>query len=97
MSTAPPPERPDEDSDERSSLSDEQWETFLRESAEGGGAGAPKEPSARARMVTRRLREQAEAEERAWGRTGRKRLPGRPRAAARPAAPPGWRTGPCRT
>ncbi|MFJ3720355.1 hypothetical protein [Streptomyces sp. NPDC090057] len=94
MSTAPPPERPDEDSGERSSPSDEQWEAFLRESAEGDGAGAPKEPSARARMVTRRLREQAEAEERAWGRDGRRRLPGRARKAARPATPPGWRTGP---
>ncbi|MEV3855575.1 hypothetical protein AB0J38_14745 [Streptomyces sp. NPDC050095] len=40
-----------------SSLSDEDWERFLRESAEGVPE-APKEPSARARMVTRRLQEQ---------------------------------------
>ncbi|MEU6391142.1 hypothetical protein [Streptomyces sp. NPDC046939] len=39
------------------SLSDEEWERFLRESEEGV-PDAPKEPSARARMVTRRLQEQ---------------------------------------
>ncbi|MFF0058380.1 hypothetical protein ACFYRI_28730 [Streptomyces microflavus] len=39
------------------SIPDEEWERFLRE-AEAGSAGAPEEPSARARMVTRRLREQ---------------------------------------
>ncbi|MFH8607503.1 hypothetical protein ACH4D5_08455 [Streptomyces sp. NPDC018029] len=38
-----------------SSVSDEEWERFLRES-EAGGAGAPVEPSARAREVERRLR-----------------------------------------
>ncbi|MFI6876454.1 hypothetical protein ACIBL6_23790 [Streptomyces sp. NPDC050400] len=38
-------------------MSDEEWERFLRESAEGV-RDAPKEPSARARMVTRRLREE---------------------------------------
>ncbi|WP_405613437.1 hypothetical protein [Streptomyces sp. NBC_01508] len=40
-----------------SSTSDEEWERFLRESADGV-PDAPKEPSARARMVTRRLREE---------------------------------------
>ncbi|MFZ3572818.1 hypothetical protein ACOKM5_38445 [Streptomyces sp. BH097] len=40
-----------------SSLSDEDWERFLQES-EDGVRDAPKEPSARARMVTRRLREE---------------------------------------
>ncbi|MEU3558282.1 hypothetical protein [Streptomyces fragilis] len=39
-------------------LSDEELARFLRESAEGTAADAPKEPSARARMVTARLREQ---------------------------------------
>lgn len=39
------------------SISDEEWERFLRE-AEAGTPGAPKEPSARARVVTRRLREE---------------------------------------
>lgn len=38
-----------------SSRSDEEWERFLRESV-AGSADAPKEPSARAREVTRRLR-----------------------------------------
>ncbi|MGW0605218.1 hypothetical protein [Streptomyces sp. NPDC002640] len=39
-------------------LSDEELARFLRESAEGIAGEAPKEPSARARMVTARLREQ---------------------------------------
>ncbi|MEU3606888.1 hypothetical protein AB0E83_15775 [Streptomyces sp. NPDC035033] len=37
-------------------MSDEEWERFLRESVEGA-AGAPVEPSARAREAERRLRE----------------------------------------
>ncbi|MEU6609025.1 hypothetical protein ABZ922_28915 [Streptomyces shenzhenensis] len=39
------------------SISDDEWERFLRD-AEAGTPGAPEEPSARARMVTRRLREE---------------------------------------
>ncbi|MFF0286792.1 hypothetical protein [Streptomyces sp. NPDC005262] len=39
------------------SIPDEEWERFLRE-AEAGTQGAPKEPSARARMVTQRLQEE---------------------------------------
>ncbi|MFJ8546408.1 hypothetical protein ACIRFH_31285 [Streptomyces sp. NPDC093586] len=39
------------------SIPDEEWERFLRE-AEAGTAGAPEEPSARARMVAQRLREE---------------------------------------
>ncbi|MFD4951629.1 hypothetical protein [Streptomyces sp. NPDC058451] len=39
------------------SMADEEWERFLRE-AEAGTKGAPEEPSARARMVARRLREE---------------------------------------
>nr|WP_328901783.1 hypothetical protein [Streptomyces sp. NBC_00441] len=57
MSTVIPPEHPDEGRDP-SAISDEQWETCQREAAEGGRGKAPEEPSARARMVTRRLREQ---------------------------------------
>lgn len=38
-------------------VSDEDWERFLRQ-AEAGTGEAPKEPSARARMVTARLREE---------------------------------------
>ncbi|MFD5964788.1 hypothetical protein ACFWGR_00990 [Streptomyces sp. NPDC060311] len=60
MADVPPPERPDGPSHEPSSISDEELESFLREAAEGGGAPAPKEPSARARMVAARLREQEE-------------------------------------
>ncbi|MFD5296984.1 hypothetical protein ACFWJU_17430 [Streptomyces mutabilis] len=86
MSTVPPPDRPDDDP--APSLSDEQLESFLREAAEGGGAAAPKEPSARARMVARRLREEDEAARRA--QDGRKRG----RQGPSPAGPPGWRTGP---
>lgn len=39
------------------SIPDEEWERFLRE-AGAGGKDAPEEPSARARMVTRRLQEE---------------------------------------
>ncbi|MEU4685770.1 hypothetical protein [Streptomyces xinghaiensis] len=39
------------------SIPDEEWERFLRE-AEAGTHDAPREPSARARMVARRLREE---------------------------------------
>ncbi len=58
VSSVPPPERSDDES--APSISDEQLESFLREAAEGGGAPAPKEPSARARMVAARLRDQEE-------------------------------------
>ncbi|WP_189706514.1 hypothetical protein [Streptomyces anandii] len=40
------------------SIPDEEWARFLRE-AEAGVEGAPEEPSARARMVARRLREES--------------------------------------
>jgi hypothetical protein len=39
------------------SIPDEEWERFLRE-AEAGAKGVPEEPSARARMVARRLRQE---------------------------------------
>ncbi|NEB36215.1 hypothetical protein [Streptomyces sp. SID14515] len=39
------------------SIPDEEWERFLKE-AEAGSPGAPEEPSARARMVTRRIQEE---------------------------------------
>ncbi|MFV0134228.1 hypothetical protein ACLGIH_13440 [Streptomyces sp. HMX87] len=98
MSTVPLPEQPDDPSGGPSpSISDEQLESFLREAAEGGGAPAPKEPSARARMVAARLREQDEAAQRAQGDgRGRGLWPRRRRKAQgpSPAAPPGWRTGP---
>ncbi|MEU1087332.1 hypothetical protein ACFYPN_25790 [Streptomyces sp. NPDC005576] len=46
------------------SIPDEEWERFLQES-EAGVRNAPKEPSARARMVTRRLTEAPERPD-AW-------------------------------
>ncbi|UNS95314.1 hypothetical protein MMF93_01650 [Streptomyces tubbatahanensis] len=45
------------DEHDGASISDEEWEQFLRD-AESGEKNAPKEPSARARMVARRLREE---------------------------------------
>ncbi|MGW3912687.1 hypothetical protein ACWEBX_14355 [Streptomyces sp. NPDC005070] len=67
---------------------DDVWERFARDSERDIRASAPKEPSARARMVTERLRLQDEREAaRAARRTARKE--------ARPATrPEGWRTGP---
>ncbi|WP_328300317.1 hypothetical protein OG389_22820 [Streptomyces sp. NBC_00435] len=69
-------------------VSDEEWARFLEQAGEGSGE-APKEPSARARMVTERLRR--EDEQRA--RAAKKGLGGRARAG-RGTQPPGWRTGP---
>ncbi|WP_347239647.1 hypothetical protein [Streptomyces sp. L2] len=70
---------------------------FQRDAAARGGGDAPKEPSARARMVAERLRAEDEAaargeqgSRRGWP-LGRKK---RGRERARPATPPGWRTGP---
>ncbi|MFD3930605.1 hypothetical protein [Streptomyces sp. NPDC058614] len=53
-------ERPSDEPnpDSGSSVSDEVWEKFVQDSEREVGAAAPKEPSARARMVTRRLRQQ---------------------------------------
>ncbi|MFJ9123325.1 hypothetical protein ACIRJS_04480 [Streptomyces sp. NPDC102340] len=61
-----------------SSLSDEDWERFLQES-EDGVRDAPKEPSARARMVTRRLQEE-----------GARPDPWRSHQPARPRRRTGW-------
>lgn len=58
-------------------MSDEEWQRFLRESEEGV-PDAPKEPSARARMVTRRLQEQDRPPE-GW----RTHTPPRPRKRLR--------------
>ncbi|WP_053730346.1 hypothetical protein [Streptomyces sp. WM6378] len=67
------------------SLPDEIWEQFVRDTERDIRKSAPKEPSARARMVTERLRKEQEAAEgQARGRKGKKR----------PAEPEGWRTGP---
>ncbi|MCX5385125.1 hypothetical protein [Streptomyces sp. NBC_00083] len=67
-------------------VSDEVWERFVRDSElDIKTSAAPKEPSARARLVTDRLRKERDAAE-AKGR-GRK-------DKRRPAEPEGWRTGP---
>ncbi|MFE9388735.1 hypothetical protein [Streptomyces sp. NPDC006784] len=62
-----------------SSKSDEEWEQFLRESV-AGAADAPKEPSARARAVTRRLREEPDRPPEGW----------RTYTPARPKRRTGW-------
>ncbi|MGW0788163.1 hypothetical protein ACWD04_07875 [Streptomyces sp. NPDC002911] len=72
------------------SPTDEQWSEFVRQ-AENGVGGAPKEPSARARMVTDRLRALDEDAARAQG--GRRRWGGKSKPAE-PWQPAGWRTGP---
>ncbi|MFD8412962.1 hypothetical protein ACFV2Q_14550 [Streptomyces sp. NPDC059650] len=74
----------DRGNDNGPAVSDEEWARFLAE-AEAGAGGAPKEPSARAREVTARLRREDEQRARA-ARKGK----------APSAGPPGWRTGPAR-
>ncbi|WP_141665702.1 hypothetical protein [Streptomyces prasinus] len=75
-----------------SSLPDDVWAKFVEDSERNIRASAPEEPSARARMVTERLRAMDEAQARAGG--GGKRRWGRNASAAPPARPEGWRTGP---
>ncbi|MGQ4406815.1 hypothetical protein ACN6K8_001738 [[Kitasatospora] papulosa] len=87
MSTRTPAGEPSEHPDEGGPVSDEQWAELVRQ-AESGGADAPKEPSARARMVTARLRALDEEAAASGRRFGRKRKP------AEPWQPDGWRTGP---
>ncbi|MFI9625288.1 hypothetical protein [Streptomyces sp. NPDC052042] len=83
---APPPEGGD-------TPSDEEWAEFLRQAESGAGRqGAPKEPSARARMVTARLRE---LDEEAASRSRGRKLPWRKKPPVAGAwQPEGWRTGP---
>ncbi|MET3986660.1 hypothetical protein [Streptomyces sp. PvR034] len=70
-----------------SGVSDDEWARFVHDAERGSGA-APKEPSARARMVTERLRlEDERRAAAARGRFGRRR-------GSVPVEPPGWRTGP---
>ncbi|SPE58109.1 hypothetical protein SNS2_3749 [Streptomyces netropsis] len=57
-----------------SSRSDEEWERFLRESV-AGAADAPKEPSARARIVAKRLRAEPDRAPEGW----RSYTPARPK------------------
>ncbi|WP_405664998.1 hypothetical protein OG379_23325 [Streptomyces sp. NBC_01166] len=85
MSTSTPGGSPDH-GDGTDRVTDEQWAELVRRAGEGG-ADAPKEPSARARMVTARLRALDEEAARGRGR-GRKGEP------AGQWQPEGWRTGP---
>jgi hypothetical protein len=84
--TAESPEVPE------SSISDEEWARFQLESEGPARLAAPKEPSARARMVTERLR-RADAE--AARRQGRLRRWAR-RGKPVEARPDGWREWPGR-
>ena len=88
MSTDTPRGEPSERPDEGGPVSDEQWAELIRQ-AGSGGADAPKEPSARARMVTARLRA---LDEEAAAKRGRRR--GRKGGPAEPWQPDGWRVGP---
>ncbi|WP_308406534.1 hypothetical protein [Streptomyces sp. AC555_RSS877] len=57
--------------EDSSSITDEAWQKFVQDSERDARAAAPKEPSARARMVTERLRQQeARGELPAGWRTG---------------------------
>ncbi|WP_240138321.1 hypothetical protein [Streptomyces sp. MUM 178J] len=78
----------DEHDEHRSEVSDEAWEAFQRDSEGPARLRAPKEPSARARMVTERLRREDEAAARRRGRTRRRARRGGPARAE----PEGWRT-----
>ncbi|WP_457460785.1 hypothetical protein [Streptomyces sp. TE5632] len=69
------------------------WDKFFEDSERDIRASAPKEPSARARMVTERLRAMDEAQARSNGVGGKRRW-GRNEPTAPPARPEGWRTGP---
>ncbi|MGW0703575.1 hypothetical protein ACWD0A_30585 [Streptomyces sp. NPDC002867] len=75
-----------------SSISDEEWARFQIESEGPARLAAPKEPSARARMVTERLRRADEEAARQQGRVRRLVRRGRPVQAQ----PDGWRAWPGR-
>ncbi|PPS78065.1 MULTISPECIES: hypothetical protein [Streptomyces] len=65
------PEKPSDDPSSASGLPDDVWEQFTRDTERDIRSSAPKEPSARARMVTERLREQdARGEQPPGWRTG---------------------------
>ncbi|MET8953615.1 hypothetical protein ACWEQN_29645 [Streptomyces sp. NPDC004129] len=95
MSTKEPDDgRPAGDA-EKSSVPDEVWAKFVQDHEGEIRDTAPKEPSARARMVTARLREQeARAADRQSGGKKRFRKKGGADAAGQPWQPDGWRTGP---
>lgn len=90
MTTAPPPPR--EEDDEPPAVSDAVWAEFVQDTQDRIRANAPKEPSARARMVTERLRREDEAA----AERERRSKPRWRRRAKEPKQwePEGWRTGP---
>ncbi|UGY93322.1 hypothetical protein [Streptomyces gobiensis] len=91
MAAKPPSSGASEGPEEGASIPDPEWERFQRDLEVGArAAAAPKEPSARARMVAERLRQTDEA---AVARQQRKRRWGRKREPE-PWQPEGWRTGP---
>ncbi|WAX78407.1 hypothetical protein [Streptomyces sp. KMM 9044] len=69
------------------------WGRSVEDSERDIRGSAPKEPSARARRVTERLRAMGEARARS-NSVGKERGWGRNKPAAPPAGPEAWRTGP---
>ncbi|MFF1694346.1 hypothetical protein ACFVXC_12055 [Streptomyces sp. NPDC058257] len=95
---AEPDEIPDQIPDR---IPDDVWERFERDSLRDIRSSAPKEPSARARMVAERLRRldeeaarQQAADSRALGRRRRKRKAAKGEGAAGAWRPDEWRAGP---
>lgn len=76
-------------------ISDEVWRKFEEDSERDIRASAPKEPSARARMVAERLRrlDEEAARQQAQGVVGRKRRKRR-EESAQPWRPDEWRAAP---
>ncbi|MFD9864607.1 hypothetical protein [Streptomyces alboflavus] len=81
--------------DGESSIPDEVWRRFEQDSEREIRASAPKEPSARARMVAERLRrlDEEAARQQAEGVVGRKRRKRR-EESAQPWRPDEWRAAP---
>ncbi|GHE73197.1 hypothetical protein GCM10018785_46630 [Streptomyces longispororuber] len=81
--------------DDEASIPDEVWQKFVEDSERDIRASAPKEPSARARMVAERLRrlDEEEARRQAEGTIGRKRRK-RKQESAEPWRPADWRAAP---
>ncbi|MEI5102114.1 hypothetical protein RB200_30890 [Streptomyces sp. PmtG] len=81
--------------DDESAIPDEVWRKFAEDSERDIRSSAPKEPSARARMVADRLRrlDAEEARRQAEGTVGRKRRQRKEESAA-PWRPDDWRAAP---
>ncbi|MFD9904181.1 hypothetical protein [Streptomyces sp. NPDC059063] len=81
--------------DDEAPIPDEVWRRFAEDSERDIRASAPKEPSARARMVAERLRrlDEEAARKEAEGTIGRKRRRRKEESAA-PWRPDDWRSAP---